>query len=171
MKKTALYTFFLLMMGAISCSDEDDSWVNDHLAGVWYVIEDSRAPNKDETWTKEWSFMPNRTMEIVYIISKKSTGEFLGYSTMYKGKYSVKDNTLFIRNMRSASYNFDGENYLEDATYITDKESFRFGEEIRWFSERASVSFQKEDTELALTYLECNDTGDCPGSETLTKKE
>lgn len=170
MKSTHKFLLTLvLIFVAIGCS-KDDSWVNEQLLGVWYNKAD--YADEDQSRTVEWSFMDDGTMEIVNIEFKKSTSDFLGYSHLTKGNYTIKDEVLFMTNVVVYSHNFDGENYIEDAPFYLDKDSFFLKVGFGPWSNSASISFQNRNRELKLTYMGCNDFVNalCVGPITLTRK-
>ncbi len=166
--KSKYLLFLFLIITAYGCS-KDDSWVNEQLLGVWYNKDDA---DQDQTRITEWSFMADGTLEIVNVEFKKSTGEFLGYSYLNKGSYNIKDEMLFMINMIGYTHNFDGENYIEDAPFYLDKDSFFLKEGSGPLSTSYSISFKNRNRELKLTYMGCNDLANalCVGPITLTRK-
>ncbi len=63
-------------------------------------------------------------MEIVFMKFQRSTGDFLGYSYVSIGEYSLADTHISIYNVTTFSHSFDGAEWIEDAEYLSDKESF-----------------------------------------------
>ena len=169
MKSISLYfVAFSLIMGTQSCTKDDSSFENEQLVGVWYKFTD--YADDDQTRTTEWTFTDDGTFEIVYIEFQKSTGEFLGYSVLYRGDFRYSANIITMNNIMGYSYSFIGDEYVENAEYLSDKESFIQRKGIGIDSNRVSISFKKSYKELLVTYIDCNDTENCVGSETLTKK-
>ncbi len=159
---------FILMLLNISCSKEDDFVANENLVGVWYQVTDSN--DSDRSYTTEWSFGESGILEIVSKESVTSTNEFLGYTSLSKGRYTFNDSIFDAENMLGYSYQFDGEIYFDDADYYPDKESFINRKGMAQKFNKASISFAEGNKELVMTFLECNDTGNCIGSLTLTRK-
>tara|TARA_R110002167_G_scaffold261316_3_gene467784 strand:- start:1302 stop:1808 length:507 start_codon:yes stop_codon:yes gene_type:complete len=168
MKRYLLSAWGCLILTASGCSVDEPANLNTPLTGVWFKTVD--YADEDQTRTTEWSFLEDGTLEIVYMEFEKSSGDFLGFSVLYKGDYSMGNNTLHMTNMVGYSYSFDGATYIEDATFLPNKESFFSRQGGKPYSNSASVRFRKNSKELVLTYLECNDVADCVGSETLYKK-
>lgn len=168
MKSTLSYLLVLfLFIVTISCDKEDESKIYSDIEGVWYNQRDNSET--DETSTFEWSFRNDGTLEIIYS-HLKNNSNFLGYSVLHKGNYNVNDGILYMENMMTYSYNFNGVNYVDGSSYYQDKVSFYSNTPSGpWFNS-AAVSFQKRKKELKLTYLECNDTSNCVGFETLKRK-
>lgn len=159
----------ILMFLSTSCSKEDDFAANENLVGVWY--QENESNETDRTYTTEWSFGEDGILEIVSKESVVSTKEFLGYTSLSKGRNTFDNSILDAENMVGYSYQFDGETYFDDADYYSDKESFFKRKGIAQKFNKASISFSNRNQELLMTLLECNDTGDCIGSLTLTRKK
>ncbi len=159
---------FTLVLLSTSCSKDDDFVPNENLVGVWYRMTDSN--DSDRSYTTEWSFGEGGILEIISKEAVLSTNEFLGYTSLSKGRYTYDDGVLDAENMLGYSYQFDGETYLDDADYYLDKESFFKRKGVAQYFNKASISFSKRNQELRITFLECNDTGSCVGSLTFTRK-
>ncbi len=166
MKKLSILVL-LIVLATTGCSKDNSVYYQEQIIGTWFRTND--YADEDQTRTVEWNFNADGTMEISYLEFQRSTGDFLGYSVLQLGKFKFVDGIVYFNEQKGYSYSFDGDTWLEDAEYVADKESFfeRRGDEFETF--RASISIRKFNSELVLDYLDCNDIGNCVGSETLTR--
>jgi hypothetical protein len=161
--------FFLVLFQAGCTKNEINA--SSELTGVWFKNGD--YAEEDQKRITEWDFKGNGRFEIVYAEFQKSTEDFLGFSVLYAGNYEVKDGVLHMSNMIGYSYDFDGSEFIENAAYFLERDSFfsNSGTPVR--DNAASISFTDLNNKVVLTYLECNDTfteANCVGEETLTRK-
>ena len=171
MKGTLGYLLPLLLFLTYSGCSKDDTNFNNELTGVWFKEVD-HADNDQKSIT-EWSFADNGSFEILSAEVQKSTGNFLGLSTLQKGDYVYQRRVLYMKNMLGYSYAFDGEAYIVDAEYMLDRESLLSRNGTGFSDYSASISFGKGKGKIVLTYLECNDvliSRNCIGEETLNRR-